>query len=132
LDDLKAGTAFKLTASETENYTDSVHSAVKYDLIGNLAEATQLTRHTIAAILKGINVAVFSQYKTNPEDFIAKAGTLINEQKPPPSSSTSPTTRSTRRYGSDIFTAEKPKDDFSKAFEAKAPHLRLRVHRLGQ
>jgi type III restriction enzyme len=54
---------------------------VKYDLIGNLAEATQLTRHTIAAILKGVNVAVFSQYKTNPEDFIAKAGTLINEQK---------------------------------------------------
>ncbi len=118
-DDLKAGTAFKLTASETENYTDSVHSAVKYDLIGNLAEATQLTRHTIAAILKGINVAVFSQYKTNPEDFIAKAGTLINEQKATAIVEHIAYDPVDESYGSNIFTAEKPRDDFSKAFEAK-------------
>jgi type III restriction enzyme len=31
----------------------SVHSAVKYDLIGKLAEGTQLTRRTVADILKG-------------------------------------------------------------------------------
>jgi type III restriction enzyme len=80
-DDLKAGTAFKVGESQTENYTDSVHSAVKYDLIGNLAESHPTNAQTIASILKGINVAVFSQYRTNPEDFIAKAGTLINEQK---------------------------------------------------
>ena len=118
-DDLKAGTAFKLTASETENYTDSIHSAVKYDLIGNLAEATQLTRHTIAAVLKGINVAVFSQYKVNPEDFIAKAGTLINEQKATAIVEHIAYDPVDESYGSIIFTAEKPRDDFSKAFEAK-------------
>ncbi len=118
-DDLKAGTAFKLTVSETENYTDSIHSAVKYDLIGNLAEATQLTRHTIAAILKGINVAVFSQYKTNPEDFIAKAGTLINEQKATAIVEHIAYDPVDETYGSNIFTAEKPRDDFTKAFEAK-------------
>jgi restriction endonuclease len=60
---MKSGTAFKVANSSTENYTYSVHSAVKYDLIGNLAEDTQLTRSTIASILKGNNVAVFSQYK---------------------------------------------------------------------
>ncbi|MEK1939902.1 MAG: DEAD/DEAH box helicase family protein, partial [Pseudomonas sp.] len=65
-DDMKSGTAFKVANSSTENYTHSVHSTVKYDLIGNLAEATQLTRSTIASILKRLNVAVFSQYKTNP------------------------------------------------------------------
>ncbi len=118
-DDLRAGTAFKLTASETENYSDSIHSTVKYDLIGNLAEATQLTRHTIAAILKGINVAVFSQYKTNPEDFIAKAGTLINEQKATAIVEHIAYDPVDESYGSNIFTAEKPRDDFSKAFEAK-------------
>ena len=118
-DDLKAGTAFKLTASATENYTDSVHSAVKYDLIGNLAEATQLTRNTIASILKGINVAIFSQYKTNPEDFIAKAGTLINEQKATAIVEHIAYDPVDETYGSNIFTAEKPRDDFSKAFEAK-------------
>jgi len=42
---------------------------VKYDIIGKLTEATQLTRQTIATILRGINVAVFSQYKTNLKIF---------------------------------------------------------------
>jgi len=118
-DDLKDGAAFRLTANETENYAHSVHSAVKYDLIGNLAESTQLTRRTIASILKGINVAVFSQYKINPEDFIAKAGVLINEQKATAIVEHIAYDPVDETHHSDIFTAGKPKDDFSKAFEAK-------------
>lgn len=118
-DDMKSGTAFKVAESSTEKYTHSVHSAVKYDLIGNLAEATQLTRSTIAGILKGLNVAVFSQYKTNPEDFIARAGTLINEQKATAIVEHIAYDPVDETHSSDIFTAEKPKDDFSKAFEAK-------------
>ena len=46
-----------------------------------MAEGTQLTRRMIAEILKGMNVAVFAQFKTNPESFIAEAIRLINEQK---------------------------------------------------
>jgi len=41
----------------TEHLTSSASSAVKYDLIGKMAETTQLTRKTIAAILRGITVA---------------------------------------------------------------------------
>ncbi len=118
-DEIKSGTAFKVANSSTENYTHSVHSAVKYDLIGNLAEATQLTRSTIASILKRLNVAVFSQYKTNPEDFIARAGTLINEQKATVIVEHIAYDPVDETHSSDIFTAEKPRDDFSKAFEAK-------------
>lgn len=118
-DDMKSGTAFKVANSSTENYTHSVHSAVKYDLIGNLAEATQLTRSTIASILKRLNVAVFSQYKTNPEDFIARAGILINEQKATAIVEHIAYDPVDETHSSDIFTAEKPRDDFSKAFEAK-------------
>lgn len=118
-DDMKRGTAFKIAESATEKYNHSVHSAVKYDLIGNLAEDTQLTRSTIASILKDINVAVFSQYKTNPEDFIAKAATLINEQKATAIVEHIAYDPVDETHSSDIFTAEKPKDDFSKAFEAK-------------
>lgn len=117
--DMKSGTAFKVAESSTEKYTHSVHSAVKYDLIGNLAELTQLTRSTIAGILKRVNVAVFSQYKTNPEDFIAKAGTLINEQKATAIVEHIAYDPVDDTHSSDIFTAEKPRDDFSKAFEAK-------------
>ncbi|HAW22904.1 MAG TPA: restriction endonuclease subunit R [Pseudomonas sp.] len=118
-DDMKSGTAFKVAESSTEKYTHSVHSAVKYDLIGNLAELTQLTRSTIAGILKRVNVAVFSQYKTNPEDFIARAGTLINEQKATVIVEHIAYDPVDDTHSSNIFTAEKPRDDFSKAFEAK-------------
>lgn len=118
-DDMKSGTAFKVAESSTEKYTHSVHSAVKYDLIGNLAELTQLTRSTIAGILKRVNAAVFSQYKSNPEDFIAKAGTLINGQKATAIVEHIAYDPVDDTHSSDIFTAEKPRDDFSRAFEAK-------------
>ncbi len=118
-EDIQAGTAFKVAESETENYRQSIHSAVKYDLIGNLAEATQLTRQTIARILRGINVAVFSQYRTNPEDFIAKAGTLINEQKATAIVEHIAYDPVGECHEIDIFTAEKPRDDFDKAFPAR-------------
>jgi type III restriction enzyme len=52
-DGIKEGNAFTLKATETETNRQSVHSAVKYDLIGKLAEGTQLTRRTVADILKG-------------------------------------------------------------------------------
>lgn len=111
--------AFKVAETSTEKYTDSVHSAVKYDLIGNLGEAAQLMRSTIASILKRMNVGVFSQYKTNPEDFIARAGAFINEQKATAIVEHIAYDPVYEIHSSDIFTAEKPRDDFSKAFEAK-------------
>ena len=54
---------------------------VRYDLVGKLVEETGLTRATIASILQGIAPLVFAQYKLNPEDFIIKAGKIINNQK---------------------------------------------------
>lgn len=54
---------------------------VRYDLVGKLVEETGLTRATIDAILQGIAPLVFAQYKLNPEDFIIKAGKIINNQK---------------------------------------------------
>lgn len=80
-DGIKAGNAFELKVTETETNRVSIHSGVKYDLIGKLAEGTQLTRRTVTEILKGLNTAVFAQFKTNPESFIAEAIRLINEQK---------------------------------------------------
>lgn len=80
-DEVKKGDSFVMKENETDWLTSSARSAVKYDIIGKLTETTQLTRQTIATILRGINIAVFGQYKTNPEDFLMKASTLINEQK---------------------------------------------------
>ena len=80
-DGVKSGESFVAKENQTQAVAISAHSAVKYDLIGKLSEITQLTRATVAMILKQVNKAVFSMYRTNPEDFIRKVGTIINEQK---------------------------------------------------
>jgi len=114
-DELNSGDGFELRENKTKTFSQSVHSAVKYDLIGKLAEDTQLTRSTIAGILKDVNKAVFAQYKTNPEDFILKAGTLINEQKATVIVEYLAYDSVEDRHDLSIFTAEKPRDDFSRA-----------------
>ncbi len=80
-DALKKGDAFRVQETKTDHLKTSVHSAVKYDLIGKLAAETKLTRSTIGTILARMRPTVFSQYRTNPEDFIRKTAQLVNEQK---------------------------------------------------
>lgn len=78
---LEAGNAMKITSSERKTVNELVGSNVKYDLIGKLVEDTQLTRHAIVTILQKIRPVTFNQFKANPEDFIIKAGNIINECK---------------------------------------------------
>ena len=122
-DGIKSGEAFKLKATETEVNRLSVHSAVKYDLIGKLAEGTQLTRRTVAEILKGMNVAVFAQFKTNPESFIAEAIRLINEQKATVIIEHLAYDPVEDKFDLDIFTAGLTKQDFSKAGDKLQRHI---------
>lgn len=82
-DQLRKGMAFTQEQSDVYGGRELVeaNARVKYDLIGRLVDATGLTRKDTAAILTGIRKNTFEQFKYNPEEFIAKAGTLINEQK---------------------------------------------------
>jgi type III restriction enzyme len=122
-DGIKEGNAFTLKATETETNRQSVHSAVKYDLIGKLAEGTQLTRRTVADILKGLNAAVFAQFKTNPESFIAEASRLINEQKATVIIEHLAYDPVADKFDLDIFTAGLTKQDFSKAGDKLHHHI---------
>lgn len=122
-DGMKNGDAFVLKATETEKNTHSIQSAVKYDLIGKLAEGTQLTRRTIADILRGINVAVFAQFKSNPEHFIAEAVRLINEQKATMIIEHLAYDPVEDTFDLKIFTAGQTKQDFSKAGDKLARHI---------
>lgn len=122
-DGIKSGDAFKLKTTETEVNRLSVHSAVKYDLIGKLAEGTQLTRRTIAEILKGMNGAVFAQFKTNPESFIAETIRLINEQKATVIIEHLAYDPVEDKFDLDIFTAGLTKQDFSKAGDKLQRHI---------
>lgn len=113
---LKGGQAFVLKVTETEtNKQYSIHSAVKYDLIGKLAEGTQLTRRTVVDFLKGLNAAVFAQFKSNPEHFIAEATRLVNEQKATMIVEHLAYDPVDDRYELDIFTDGQTKQDFSKS-----------------
>jgi len=114
-DELKQGDAFELKKTTTDTHKASIHSLGEYDLVGKLAGDTQLTRRTIAAILQGISNLTFDLYKVNPEDFLASAARLINEQKATVIVEHLTYDMVDDRYDSDIFTREKPKEDFSKA-----------------
>ncbi|ODS73015.1 MAG: restriction endonuclease subunit R [Bordetella sp. SCN 67-23] len=122
-DGIKGGTAFELKDSETEDNRASIHSAVRYDLIGKLAEGTQLTRRTVTDILKGLNAAVFAQFKTNPESFIAEAIRLINEQKATVIIEHLAYDPVEDKFDLDIFTAGQTKQDFSNAVKTPKHHI---------
>jgi type III restriction enzyme len=122
-DGLKGGEAFVLKATETEKNVHSIHSAVKYDLIGKIAEGSQLTRRTTAEILKGISVAVFAQFRTNPESFIAEAVRLINEQKATMIIEHLAYDPVEDKFDLDIFSAGQTKQDFSKAGDKLKRHI---------
>lgn len=117
-DGIRQGESFKVTESTTDFHRASAHSAVKYDLIGRLAGETQLTRATVASVLQGINKAVFSQYRTNPEDFMQKAARLMNEQKATVIVEHIAYDPTGDTHTMEIFTQDKPKEDFSKAVKA--------------
>ena len=78
---LEAGVAMTQGNTRTIHVTEAIGKGVSYDLIGKLVTATGLTRKTIVEILKGIKPATFHLFKLNPEEFIVKAGLIINDCK---------------------------------------------------
>ena len=113
------GNSFVRENARTENLKHAATSQIKYDLIGKIAEGTTLTRRTVTAILAGIEKPVFACFKQNPEEFIAKAIHLINEQKATMIVEHISYDQIEKQYDSTIFTAEKGTGDFAKAFRAK-------------
>ena len=120
---LQSGDGFTLESTATEKLRHSVYSAVKYDLMGKLAETTQLTRSTLATILQGIRADVFSQYKTNPEDFIASVSRLINEQKATVIVEHLTYDTIADTHSIDIFTKDKRQIDMTKAGKTLNKHI---------
>ncbi len=120
---LKLGEGFKLENTAVEVHKSSIHSMVKYDLLGKLAENTQLTRKTIAEILGGIQPPVFKQFRQNPEHFITEATRLINEQKATIIIERLSYDEITEQYETKIFTDGQTKQDFSKATKKLRNHI---------
>lgn len=80
---LARGEAFVREVNGTEERKLRAHAAsgVRYDLLGKVAQATGLTRRTVAAILTRIREDTFAKFADHPEEFILKAAGIINEEK---------------------------------------------------
>lgn len=115
VEELEAGTGFKVSETKVEHSAVSAGSTVKYDLLGEVAEKTQLTRRTCAAILTGIHPTTFAKFKQNPEQFITEAARLINEQKATVIVEHLSYDALDNRYDSSIFTENQTAQDLSKA-----------------
>lgn len=122
VDQIREGKGFDLTETTTET-GQSVHSGVRYDLIGKISDLTQLTRRTVAEILKGMEPAVFEQFRQNPEHFIAEAARLINEQKAAVIIQHLAYDTMGETFGTDIFTAAQSRQDFTKAGKTLNHHI---------
>ncbi len=78
---LRSGKSFVKEQAKSYVVSATANASVPYDLIGEIVERTGLTRKDVVAILKGIETPVFNMFKENPEEFIAKASAIINDQK---------------------------------------------------
>ena len=121
-DQLKAGYGLPRIGSKTER-GGSVHSLVRYDLLGKISENTKITRRTAAEILTGIQASVFGQFRENPEHFIAEASRIITEQKATMVIERLAYDGLAEHYNVDIFTANQTGQDFSKASAKLKRHV---------
>ncbi|PYD46726.1 type III restriction-modification system endonuclease [Novacetimonas pomaceti] len=120
--ELHGGTGFSATGTRTEQ-GGSIHSLVKYDLIGKVAESVQLTRETIARILSQLEPVIFRQFTINPEHFISEASRLIAEQKATMVIEHLTYDATRARYDTDIFTAAQMGQDFSRVSSKLRKHI---------
>ena len=103
-EDLVSGSAF--VKDQSSNYDNIIpaNSNIKYDLIGKLVDETGLTRKAIIQILQGIQSTTFDQFKYNPEEFIIKAASLINDEKATAIIQHITYDVMDEKYGIDVFT----------------------------
>jgi type III restriction enzyme len=74
--------ASSFTAADTSSWAVAAPaSLVRYDLLGEIAAGTGLTRRTVGSILGQVSPATFAKFRRNPGQFISETARLVNEQK---------------------------------------------------
>ena len=103
---LEAGQAMQVGTTRNIKLKEAVASGVRYDLLGELVQRTGLKRSTIARILQRIKPETFGMYRTNPEEFIIRAGNIINERKSSAVIEHIAYHKMDQQYDADIFAAQ--------------------------
>ena len=98
-------------------------STIKYDLLGDIAGSTRLTRRTVAEILRGVSKKTFGKFRLSPGHFIDEVGRLIDEQKATLIVEHLTYDVTVGRFDSAIFTETQRKQDLSKSSERLKKHI---------
>jgi type III restriction enzyme len=117
---IQTGAEFDVKHTRTQTLDHTAGSSVRYDLIGKIAEATTLTRKSVAAILTGLTFEKRGMFSLNPEEFIRRVANEINKQKAAvivEHISYQPSAE--EPYTQDIFNLSKSSREYTKAFRAK-------------
>ena len=121
--ELKQGSSFEVRETDRQLHNTTVQSSVPYDLLGEISEATKLTRKTICEILQAITPEKFGLFKVNPEQFISEATRLINEEKATATIQHLSYDLIDETYDTDIFTQNQVINDFSKVVDNLKKHV---------
>lgn len=100
---LKSGESIKKKSVRTLK-TESFLGSLKFDLVGEIAKPTKLTRKSIVKILQGIKKITFYNYEVNPESFIREISKLINEEKAATLIDNIVYSKTDKEYTNEIFT----------------------------
>ncbi len=111
--------AFGSVTSTSKKVGTVSTSTVKYDLVGEIARGTTLTRRTVVEILKGLHPQKLAMFQNNPEEFIRNVIKLIKEQKATMIVEHISYNMIEGKYDSSIFTQEKSTLQISKAYPAQ-------------
>ena len=107
------------TKTSTKILGEVSTSTVKYDLVGEVAKRTTLTRKTVATILKGIRPIKLAMFRNNPEEFIKNVSKLIKDEKATMIVEHIEYDQIDQTYDSEIFTQEKHSQNIAKAYSSK-------------
>ncbi|MBP7652159.1 DEAD/DEAH box helicase family protein [Candidatus Dependentiae bacterium] len=110
---LKSGESMKKQKNITEK-ADSLLGALKYDLVGEIAKETNLTRRSIVNILQNLSEDVFHNFKVNPESFIHGVVNLINSEKAATLINNIVYSKTDKTYDDSIFTINNFKGSLAK------------------
>ncbi|WP_297282112.1 type III restriction-modification system endonuclease [uncultured Anaerococcus sp.] len=117
-EELTGRDSFSPVTTFTKNVDFTHASQIKYDMVGKIAENTNLTRKTVVKILKGIRADKFAMYKNNPEEFFKEISKIIREQKATMIVEHIYYDKIEGEYDASIFTAEK-NTKIDKAYKAQ-------------
>ena len=115
---LESKSHFEMRRTETHNLSEVSPIHVKYDLVGEVAKRATITRRSAARILSEMSPVKFALFKENPEEFIAKVGDAIVDEKATMIVEHISYNRLEERYDAAIFTETMP-ESMARAYRSK-------------